>query len=429
MTSRVHVARTPQTFEYDDDGNQTLVATKTGVWRVEYDAENRVLSATSANLTNGALQVVNTYDGRHRRISCAVQRFVSGEWRRDNGGDDWWTIELRRFFYDGRNLISEIVEGGGEESNQTNIFCWGLDLSGELHGAGGVGGLLDLELHGSLYRPTYDGNGNVVQYLSDGGDISASYEYDAFGNVIMLSGAEADQFAHCFSTKYYDSQTDLVDFGRRFYVPVCGRWINRDPIEEAGGIVIYSYVNNSPLYEIDSLGLSTYNIFDLMHDQLCEDAYRKIGSYLSTPQEKFAWDRYTNHGWLGRRRDIELSAEDVKIISESIGGVVDYVNSERGLCKNGMSFSTSTSIGGTAPSPWIRAIGGVSIRVSTTCTNGCFSFAYNINDPYDFDIKGVPGFTSRSFSGEIATIGVRFTEICLQCGWQTFYHKGVYYGK
>jgi len=47
----------------------------------------------------------------------------------------------------------------------------------------------------------------------------------------------------------------------------------------------------------------------------------------------------------------------------------------------------------------------------------------------DFDIKGGPGLTSRSFSGEIITIGVRFIEICLQCGWQTFYHKGVYDGK
>jgi len=43
----------------------------------------------------------------------------------------------------------------------------------------------------------------------------------------------------------------------RFYSPQLGRWINRDPIEEAGGINLYGFVGNDPLNKIDPLGLKT----------------------------------------------------------------------------------------------------------------------------------------------------------------------------
>ena len=41
MTNQVYIAQSPETFAYDDDGNQTLITTKTGLWRVTYNGENR----------------------------------------------------------------------------------------------------------------------------------------------------------------------------------------------------------------------------------------------------------------------------------------------------------------------------------------------------------------------------------------------------
>lgn len=192
---------------------------------------------------------------------------------------------------------------------------------------------------------------------------------------------------------------------------------------------MYAFLGNSPSFEIDSFGLSTYNIIDLLHDQMCEDAYRKIRRYLNTAQELAAWDRYTNHDGGRRFRDIELPPADVKSIAESIGAVVSYVQEKRGTCKKSVSFSESSSIGGSAPAPWVKAIGGVSIQVSANCNDGCFTYEYRINDLYDFDIKGVPWFTSRSPEGEAATIAVNWTQTCLKCDWQSFYHKGSYHGK
>ena len=43
-------------------------------------------------------------------------------------------------------------------------------------------------------------------------------------------------------------------YGYRFYHPEIGRWINRDPIEEEGGINLYVVVNNAPLNYYDPLG-------------------------------------------------------------------------------------------------------------------------------------------------------------------------------
>jgi hypothetical protein len=40
-----------------------------------------------------------------------------------------------------------------------------------------------------------------------------------------------------------------------FYDPLVGRWLNRDPIEEAGGINLYGFVGNSVTIYVDKHGL------------------------------------------------------------------------------------------------------------------------------------------------------------------------------
>ncbi|MEP2775846.1 MAG: RHS repeat-associated core domain-containing protein [Luteolibacter sp.] len=47
----------------------------------------------------------------------------------------------------------------------------------------------------------------------------------------------------------------LKYYGYRYYDPKTGRWLNRDPIGERGGINLYSFVHNSPINRYDRLGL------------------------------------------------------------------------------------------------------------------------------------------------------------------------------
>ena len=43
--------------------------------------------------------------------------------------------------------------------------------------------------------------------------------------------------------------------GYRFYNPSTGRWLNRDPLEEEGGINVYAMVFNDPVNAYDAFGL------------------------------------------------------------------------------------------------------------------------------------------------------------------------------
>ena len=45
----------------------------------------------------------------------------------------------------------------------------------------------------------------------------------------------------------------------RFYYPLIGRWISRDPIEELGGVSLYGFIGNNGVYHIDLMGLLNFN--------------------------------------------------------------------------------------------------------------------------------------------------------------------------
>ena len=69
-------------------------------------------------------------------------------------------------------------------------YTWGLDASGSMQGAGGVGGLLMVNAgSGGVHFPAYDLNGNVMGLVNAAnGNISAKYEYGPFGEVFCSVG-------------------------------------------------------------------------------------------------------------------------------------------------------------------------------------------------------------------------------------------------
>jgi RHS repeat-associated protein len=155
------------------------------------------------------------------------------------------------YLYDGFNCIAEYT--GTTLTTRT----WGLDLSGSLQGAGGVGGLLAVNIGGTSYYPAFDGNGNVSEYLTTSGDVAAHFEYDPFGNLTYLSEQTAGLsalFDYRFSTKPLDQFTGLYYYLYRWYDPLTGRWPSRDPIGERGGLNLYVFVENSPGMAWDILG-------------------------------------------------------------------------------------------------------------------------------------------------------------------------------
>ena len=61
-----------------------------------------------------------------------------------------------------------------------------------------------------------------------------------------------------FSTKEIHANSGLYYYGYRWYAPNLQRWINRDPIEEKGGLNLYSFVGNSPVVWSDAFGMDQW---------------------------------------------------------------------------------------------------------------------------------------------------------------------------
>jgi RHS repeat-associated protein len=248
VTGNVFVAKEPETFGYDADGNLTNDGRFSYVW----DGENRLTNMTSlASGPSGSLLKLDfAYDYQGRRI----QKIVS-----TNNGTSYVAQYTNRFIYDGWNLVAEV----NPSSALVRSYMWGSDLSGSPQGVSGVGGLLEVNYYGSATTncfPVYDGNGNVAALVNAAdGTVSANYEYGAFGEPIRMTGAMAKSNPFRFSTKYDDDESDLLYYGYRYYKPSTGTWPNRDPIEEQGGLNLYALVNNQPINTIDISGLYNLN--------------------------------------------------------------------------------------------------------------------------------------------------------------------------
>ncbi|NLX06393.1 MAG: RHS repeat-associated core domain-containing protein [Phycisphaerae bacterium] len=238
-----YLAATPEEFTYDEDGN--LI--EDGRWSYRYDGENRLVAmeASDPNTAVGpALRLAFSYDYQGRRTAKVVYGW---------SGSAWTLAATTRFAWDGWLMAAEL----GPDNSPTRTYAWGLDLSGSREGAGGIGGLAFARTWQgptawTVAVPAFDGNGNLVELLdvTDGDPNAvasvAGYQYDPYGNLLTSAGEAAEAFPLRFSSKYTDAETGLAYFGYRYYNSGMGRWINRDPIEEEGGINIYCFVANSP---------------------------------------------------------------------------------------------------------------------------------------------------------------------------------------
>ena len=238
VTGNVYVAREPENFRYDADGNLT----NDGRWAYTWDAENRLIGMTTNTTVGPPYQLAFAYDPKGRRIQKTVTNGI--------------VVNTLNFLYDGWNLVAIL----NPQSSILDSFVWGSDLSGSMQGAGGVGGLLEVSYHGSSTTncfPAFDGNGNLAALVNTAdGTIVANYEYGPFGEVIRATGPMAKANPIRFSTKYDDDESDLLYYGYRYYRPSTGTWLNRDPIGEYGGYNNYSMIRNNPISRVDLLGLS-----------------------------------------------------------------------------------------------------------------------------------------------------------------------------
>ena len=217
---------------YDADGNQTVVKTATGIWQITYNGENRPV-----RWTQGDTVITMSFDRMGRRVTKNDQRFVyNGYLQICNYNSSTSTSHFNYYIWDPTEPVATrplawTTPTTNHESPITNFY-------------------------------THDGNKNVSEVIAFNNDVAAHYEYAPFGAVTVSRGTSATANPWRFSSEYAEDETATVYYNYRHYEPVTGRWLQRDPIGEEGGLSMYLFVDNDTVLGDDYRGLFDWKIGD-----------------------------------------------------------------------------------------------------------------------------------------------------------------------
>jgi RHS repeat-associated protein len=102
----------------------------------------------------------------------------------------------------------------------------------------------------------YDGRGTVRMLASLAGAVTDTYEYDAFGNLLAKTGATPN--VYLYRGERYDPDLKLYYLRARWYNPVTGRFMTRDPYAgspyDPASLHRYNYARSNPSNFVDPSG-------------------------------------------------------------------------------------------------------------------------------------------------------------------------------
>jgi RHS repeat-associated protein len=217
---------------HDLNGNTVQLQARAAgpIWTYQYDAQNRLVGGTSSTGDTFTF----AYDARNR----CVMRNINGT----------VTVNL----YNGWSLIEE--RSGGDVIKAKHIH--GAALDEILCTIRDESGTSTTAFH------HHDGLGSVTALTDSSAILVERYAYDVYGKPTILSGANlllgasAAGNRFMFTAREWFAALELSDHRHRYYQPGHGRWLSRDPIEEEGGVNLYTYVTNNSLGLDDLDGLS-----------------------------------------------------------------------------------------------------------------------------------------------------------------------------
>lgn len=202
------------TPQFDDDGNQTLVKTATGIWSVTYNGENRPIL-----WTQGTNTIAMSFDRMGRRVTKNTQQFVYDGY-----------LQIANFELQTSNIALQAFVWDPTEPVATRPIVWFCGTSAAYY--------------------THDGNKNVSEVATADGDVSAHYEYAPFGSVFVMYGEDSQSNLWRFSSEYAEDDTVTVYYNYRHYEPLMGRWMSRDRLFDFD---CYRFISNY-LDSFDYLG-------------------------------------------------------------------------------------------------------------------------------------------------------------------------------
>lgn len=209
------------TYTYDGNGNMTGDGSRTFQW----DAKNRLTRIIYSG-TNASTEMA--YDGLDRRVSIV---------EKDGLGT---VVSSKAFVWNGLSIADQRI--GSTISKQYFSEGW-RDASA-----------------GTNYFYERDHLGSVREVVNDSSGVLTRYGYDAYGRGTKLSGTVESDFQYTGHYAHLLSGLYLAPF--RAYNAELGRWISRDPLNNAEmlqGPNLYAYVANSPIQMLDPDGRDAWN--------------------------------------------------------------------------------------------------------------------------------------------------------------------------
>jgi RHS repeat-associated protein len=213
-------------YRYDDNGNtiervekdknSNVIGNATYSW----DKENRLVGVT----TSTGDVISYEYDTDNIRVSSTV-----------NGVTTEYLVDKNRPYAE---VLSEYVD----DAVAVN-YLHGLDL-------------ISQERNGSESFYLVDGLGSTRLLTDEGGEVTNTYSYDAFGNLVASSGSIENDYR--FAGEQYDENLERYYLRQRYYDAGIGRFTRRDTYEGRLGNPVtlhkYLYANGNPVNYVDPSG-------------------------------------------------------------------------------------------------------------------------------------------------------------------------------
>ncbi len=252
---------------HDAAGNMTQTPrplSLTNRYDLKWDAWNRLVEVKN---TGGS--VVATYQYAELAQS---RRSVSGGKLAGNGNQRRITKATggttRHYYYSNSWQVLEERVDASETADRR--FVWGIK------------GIDDL-----ILRDRIDGGTERLYALSDGmsitavvntsGTVQERYGYSGFGVPRYMTASFGNRSSSnfdwetLFHSYRYDLETGLYQVRYRYLHPNLGRFLNRDPIEEQGGLNLYAFVGNDPINHWDRYGNESSNSKKIVVSKIIDD--------------------------------------------------------------------------------------------------------------------------------------------------------------
>ena len=188
------------------------------------------------------------WDGRELdSITMATNHMVDYTYNSDGIRTKKYEYNGNEYYYydhsyvlDGSKILKEtILYSSAFNGNSTITLEYYYDESG----------IASFRYNGTVYHYIKNLQGDVIGIVnSNNGGIVVEYTYDAWGNVISITGELASTVGQInpfrYRGYYYDSDTGLYYLNSRYYDSQVGRFINADGIlGDASTAVGYNYIH------------------------------------------------------------------------------------------------------------------------------------------------------------------------------------------